>query len=260
MSSTARTRRRLSPASLVLLVIALAIALVGNAWVSGSLTAPAGTAGTATSAPVADESSSSAGMSGIVAIDETALELLESIPIKGKSPRTGYDREGKFGSAWKDVDGNGCDTRNDTLARDLVDLVLSGDCRVMNGTLEEPYEGLTILFQRGEATSSLVQIDHVVALSNAWQTGAQKIGQARREALANDPLNLLAVDGPTNSSKGDGDTATWLPPSKAFRCEYVARQVSVKAEYDLWVTRAEREAMVRVLSACNDQPAFAVAE
>ena len=99
-----------------------------------------------------------------------------------------------------------------------------------------------------------MQIDHVVALSDSWQKGAQQWDAATREAFANDPLNLLAVDGPLNQQKGDGDTATWLPPNKAFRCAYVARQVGVKYTYGLWVTQAEQDAMVRVLSTCPTEP------
>ncbi len=129
----------------------------------------------------------------------------------------------------------------------------------MTGTLVGQYTGKTIGFVRGTATSSLVQVDHVVALSNAWQTGAQQLSQAQRVSLANDPLNLLAVDGRTNSSKGDGDTATWLPPRKTFRCAYVARQISVKATYGLWVTPAEHDAMTRILTACPSERATASA-
>jgi len=93
----------------------------------------------------------------------------------------------------------------------------------------------------------------VVALSNAWQTGAQQLTRQKRIELANDPLELLAVDGPTNQAKGDGDAATWLPPNKAFRCQYVARQIAVKVKYTLWVTSAEKQAMQRVLSDCANQ-------
>ena len=127
-------------------------------------------------------------------------------------------------------------------------------CVVASGTLQDPYSGETIPFVRGQGTSSAVQIDHVVALSDSWQKGAQQWDAATREAFANDPLNLLAVDGPLNQQKGDGDTATWLPPNKAFRCAYVARQVGVKHAYGLWVTQAEQDAMVRVLSTCPDEP------
>jgi len=185
----------------------------------------------------------------------TALALLETLPVKGRAPKTGYDRTGKFGTAWLDVDRNGCDTRNDILARDLEPEVKQGPCKVMSGVLADPYTGKRIDFVRGNTTSLAVQIDHVVALMNAWETGAQQLTQAQRVSLANDPLNLLAVDGPTNSRKGAGDAATWLPPQKSFRCAYVARQVSVKATYGLWVTQAEHDAIARILSACPDEPA-----
>lgn len=188
--------------------------------------------------------------------DSTAIALLATIPIKGKAPKTGYDRTADFGSAWLDVDHNGCDTRNDILARDLLTSVKSGSCTVASGSFVEPYTDTTINFVRGNTTSSLVQIDHLVALSNAWQTGAQQLTQAQRISLANDPINLLAVDGRSNSQKGDGDAATWLPANKAFRCTYIARQVSVKATYGLWVAQAEHDAMLRVLSDCPDARAL----
>lgn len=190
------------------------------------------------------------------ATQTTALALLETLPVKGKSPKTGYARTEKFGTAWLDVDRNGCDTRNDVLARDLHPAAKEGKCKVLTGVLVSPYSGKTIDFLRGQETSALVQIDHVVSLSNAWQTGAQQLTQAQRVSLANDPMNLFAVDGFSNTQKGAGDTATWLPSNKAFRCTYVAHQVSVKATYGLWVAQAEHDAMVRVLSSCPDQMAF----
>jgi Protein of unknown function (DUF1524) len=125
---------------------------------------------------------------------------------------------------------------------------------VLTGTLHDPYSGMTIEFRRGKKTSDDVQIDHVVALSNAWQTGAQQLSLAERELLGNDPLNLLAVSSATNIAKGDADAATWLPPARSYRCAYVARQVAVKATYRLWVTPAERDAIARVLTSCPGQP------
>ncbi|MFP5312479.1 MAG: HNH endonuclease family protein, partial [Actinomycetes bacterium] len=180
-----------------------------------------------------------------------ALDLLATLPIKGRAPKTGYDRA-QFGQAWADVDRNGCDTRNDILKRDLTGLTYTNSvpCKVQSGTLADPYTGTTISFVRGSGTSSAVQIDHVVALSDAWQKGAQQLTAEQRMAFANDPLNLQATDGPTNIKKGDGDAATWLPPNKGFRCEYVARQISVKATYGLWVTQAEHDAMARILGDC----------
>lgn len=185
----------------------------------------------------------------------TARAVLDSLPVKGRAPKTGYAR-GQFGTGWKDPDRNGCDARNDMLARDMSDVTKSGPCKVVSGTLDDAYTGKTIGFVRGNDTSNAVQIDHMVALSNAWQTGAQQISAEQRERLANDPLNLQAVDGPTNQQKSDGDAATWLPPRKGYRCEYVARQVSVKAAYALWVTPPEKEAISRILDTCPDQPAY----
>jgi hypothetical protein len=205
---------------------------------------------------VAPSENASVVISDTTATDTTALALLATIPVKGKAPKTGYDRTGMFGTAWLDVDRNGCDTRNDILARDLTAVAKSGTCRVMTGNLVSPFTASPIEFVRGQDTSALVQIDHVVALSNSWQTGAQQLTQAQRISLANDPINLLAVDGRSNAQKGDGDTATWLPPNKAFRCGYVARQVSVKATYGLWVTQAEHDAMTRVLNACPSELAL----
>ncbi|HJV99517.1 MAG TPA: HNH endonuclease family protein [Arthrobacter sp.] len=191
---------------------------------------------------------------GIAETDAAAaITQLESIPVKGRAPKTGYSRE-EFGPAWADVDRNGCDTRNDILARDLEGETFkpgTRNCVVATGTLADPYTGTTINFVRGNATSSTVQIDHIVPLSDAWQKGAQQLSADQRRQMANDPLNLMAADGPTNGAKGDRDAATWLPPNKAFRCEYVARQTSVKAKYQLWVTPAEHEAIAGILDTCT---------
>lgn len=178
------------------------------------------------------------------------IKAIESLAVKGRAPKTGYSRSA-FGPAWADVDRNGCDTRNDILKRDLTQITFrtkTKDCIVEIGVLADPFSGETINFQRGVRTSALVQIDHVVALSNAWQTGIFKADLATRKSFANDPLNLLAVKGSLNSQKRDGDAATWLPPNKPFRCDYVSRQVEVKVKYNLWLTRAEKEAILRILS------------
>ena len=189
------------------------------------------------------------------ATEVTASSVLSLLPVKGRAPKTGYTRA-QFGQAWADVDRNGCDTRNDMLKRDLTNIaykVKTRDCVVLTGVLVDRYSGETINFIRGNVTSMEVQIDHVVALSNAWQTGAFKLTVVQRTALANDPMNLFAVKGRLNSQKGDGDAATWLPPLKSFRCAYVAQQIAVKAKYSLWVTAPEKEAMVRILTACPKQ-------
>lgn len=179
-----------------------------------------------------------------------AAEALGQLPIKGRAPKTDYSRS-QFGDGWATVDG--CDVRNIILHRDLKDVVVSEDCKVLSGALQDPYTGSVIQFKRGSGTSDDVQIDHVVALSDAWQKGAQQLSAAERKQLANDPLELLAVDGKTNQEKGASDAATWLPPNKTFRCQYVARQIAVKAKYKLWVTQAEHDAMNRILSGCSGQ-------
>lgn len=180
-------------------------------------------------------------------LSHQALASLEQLSVKGRAPKTGYSRT-QFGDGWMAV--NGCDMRNIILVRDLKNVAVSPNCTVLSGDLQDPYTGTLIHFTRGTDTSDDVQIDHVVALSNAWQTGAQYMKFDQRVALANDPLNLLAVDGQANQDKGDGDAATWLPPNKAFRCQYVTRQVKVKNKHQLWVTPAEKEAIQRVLANC----------
>lgn len=180
----------------------------------------------------------------------SARELLDKLEVKGRAAKTEY-RRSQFGDGWG-LSG-GCDMRNIILKRDMRDTT-EASCKVLSGTLDDPYTGKTMSFLRGPDTSDDVQIDHVVALSDAWQKGAQLLSYERRVALANDPLELLAVDGQANQAKGSGDAATWLPPNKSFRCQYVARQISVKYKYQLWVTAAEYDAIVRVLEACPEQP------
>ena len=182
---------------------------------------------------------------------EIARDALAALPTKGRAPKTGYKRS-QFGDGWAKA--GGCDTRNVILRRDLVNAVLGDDnCKVQAGALSDPYTGQRIAFRRSANSSGAVQIDHVVALSNAWQTGAQQLSSEQRISLANDPLELLAVDGPANQQKGDGDAATWLPSNKPFRCQYIARQIAVKKKYSLWVTPPERTAMERILASCPEQ-------
>lgn len=182
----------------------------------------------------------------------TAVTAIAKLPVKGKAPMTGYERS-KFSDGWGSI--GSCDVRNYILKRDLTQLSWRDrpDCTVNSGVLKDPYTGKTIKFRRGVKTSMVVQIDHVVALAAAWRTGAQYISAELRYELANDPLNLLAVDGPTNSKKSDADAATWLPPKKSYRCKYVARQIAVKLKYQLWLVQSEKKAMLRVLEACPGQ-------
>ena len=181
-----------------------------------------------------------------------ALTALATIPIKGRAPKTGYDRD-LFASDWDYS--FGCDMRNKILRRDFIEFQFRSDssCIIATGVLLDPYTGQTIGFVRGVGTSNEVQIDHVVAVSDAWQKGAQQLSSAQRYAFYNDPLNLLAVSGSANAQKSDSDAASWLPSNKAYRCAFVARQVAVKISYNLWVTQAEHDAIYRVLQDCPDQ-------
>ena len=180
-----------------------------------------------------------------------ALTALNQLEVKGRAAKTGYSRA-QF-PHWSDPDRNGCDARNDTLKRDLTNItykVGTRDCKVVGGQLLDPFTGKSLTFS---STKSNIDIDHLVALSNAWQTGAAYFDKAKRTQIANDPLNLLAVDAKLNRQKGDGDAATWLPPAKSFRCEYVAAQIAVKVKYSLWLTAPEKSAMSRVLESCPEQ-------
>ena len=177
-----------------------------------------------------------------------ALTALNKLEVKGRAPKTGYTRS-QF-PHWSDPDRNGCDARNDILKRDLTNITYKSgtrDCKVIAGQLLDPFSGKVITFS---TTKVVIDIDHVVSLSNAWQTGAAYFDKNTRLLIANDPINLLAVDAKLNRQKGDGDAATWLPPNKSFRCEYVAKQVAVKTKYQLWVTASEKSAIKEVLQSC----------
>ncbi|HVM09167.1 MAG TPA: HNH endonuclease family protein [Acidimicrobiales bacterium] len=241
-------RRWLSKLDDALLVVVLA---GGSWWGYGQLTD--------TEAPAADQRAVAGAdaSSGDTQAERThAIDLLRSLEVKWRAPKTGYRRDA-FGQRWADIDGNGCDTRNDVLKRDLERVVFrpgSNACVVESGVLIDPYTASRIDFVKRNATSTAVQIDHAVALSDAWQKGAQTWTDEKRLQFANDPLNLLAIGDAANRQKGDSDAASWLPANKAFRCEYVARQVRVKAKDGVWVTEAERDQIERVLEMCPGQP------
>lgn len=181
-----------------------------------------------------------------------ATDTLEKLEVKGRAPKTGYTRT-KFYDSWPNIEG--CNLRQRILRREFGDTAKLADdnCNVLAGEFDEPYTGQHLQFSEKSAISKGIQIDHVVALSDAWQKGAQNLSKDERYQLATDPLNLLAVDASTNQGKSDGDAATWLPPNKSFRCQYVARQISVKYKYHLWVTEAEKNAMNTVLEVCPNE-------
>lgn len=215
------------------------------------------------------------------------VEALKSLPIRPPHQDIPHYNRHLFGEAWADVDGNGCSTREDVLRRDLdtnaprpavIDKngtvetnrsqpaspgfpdargnlpgVRPDGCKVNHGLLKDPYTGKEIWFQRGQDTSPLVQIDHIVALADAWDSGAWAWDNSRRTALANDPLELVAVAGWANQDKGRSDASQWLPPNAAYHCEYAARQIAVKQKYGLSVTAAEHDALARIIRSCPDQ-------
>ena len=183
-----------------------------------------------------------------------AANVLQSLTVRNSGSSSGYDRY-LFGFRQTDDDGNGCDIREDVLARDMTSVRYKrgSSCQVYTGVLVDPYTGKTIHFLRGVTTSALVQIDHVVALHNAWNSGASSWSTAKRYQFANDPYNLLAVDGNANQDKGDASADEWLPSNKRYRCSYVARQIAVKKKYSLTVTESEKTAMMTTLSSCPAQ-------
>ena len=184
-----------------------------------------------------------------------ATEILEKLEVKGRAPKTGYARD-EFYGGWPTIDG--CSLRQKIIKREFGDTAVLEECNVVAGEFDEPYTGEHKVFSSREEISKGVQIDHVVALSDAWQKGAQYLEREMRYNIATDPLNLLAVDASVNEKKSDGDAATWLPSNKKFRCQYVARQISVKYKYGLWVTEAEKDAISQVLTNCPQEPAIGV--
>jgi hypothetical protein len=183
-------------------------------------------------------------------VTSPAKDALDRLIVRDSAMQADYSRD-KFGSDWISV--GGCDTRNIILNRDLVDTAVNDKCEVVSGKLADPYTGRAINFKRGADTSGDIQIDHVVALADAWRTGAWQMTSTERLKLANDPLELLAVDGKANMEKSDGDASAWLPSNKPFRCQYVSRQIAVKQKYSLWVTQSEKDSINGVLSKCPGQ-------
>lgn len=179
-----------------------------------------------------------------------AADLIGKVTTKGRGPKTGYDRD-EFGYAWMDTaDGvplarNGCDTRNDLLKLHgrNVEFRTGSDCVVVAMDLHDPYTGKDIAWKKAKASE--VQIDHVVPLSYGWQMGASRWSESKREQLANDPLNLLPVEGRANSAKSDSGPAAWLPPDKQIRCAYTVRFAQVALKYEMAVTTADKAMMLK---------------
>lgn len=186
-----------------------------------------------------------------------AADVLTRLEIKGRAPKTGYART-EFYKSWPSV--GGCSLRQVIIKRELGDSARLADngCDMISGEFVESYTGSKMVFYQKSDFSDKIQIDHIVALSDAWQKGAQNKTKEERYQMATDPLNLIAVDASANKQKSDGDAATWLPPNKPFRCQYVARQVSVKYKYGLWVSQAEHDIIKQILETCPNEPAVGV--
>lgn len=184
--------------------------------------------------------------------DNSALAALAKLPVKERESGDDYERS-QFSNSW--ASWRDCNVRQKILNRDVKNVQLDDNgCTVIGGTLTDPYTGRNIELTSKSAVSHKVQIDHVVALSNAWQTGARYLSAEQRKELANDDLELVAVSSSANQDKSDGDASEWLPSNQAFRCPYVARQIAVKLKYHLWVTAAEKNAMTNVLQGCPNEP------
>lgn len=166
------------------------------------------------------------------------VEVPTEVTTPAGASRAGapYDRDA-FGSAWADVDGNGCGQRDDVLLRDLTRVTVDTDgCTVLAGVLADPYTASTVLFERG---ASQVDIDHLVPLAAAWRMGADSWTDAKREAFANDPDNLRASYMGANRSKGDKTLSEWMPENRGFHCEYATEFMAVASKYELAVSPAD---------------------
>ena len=247
-----RRRRRGFAALLALLLIgAAAGVLLWQNRSAGSLSGPSPTWR-------ADEPSGMPSVAGAAPRSpryDAVRRQLKDLPVRGWDRTSDFERS-QFGQAWSDdvnveFGRNGCNTRDDILRRDLKDLVIRPfTCFAQSGTLVDPYTGSVIAFVRGPKTSNSVEIDHVVALADAWYKGARAWDPQRRLDFANDPRNLLAVSPEANFSKAFRDAASWLPPNEAFRCDFVARQIEVKSTYGLWLSAKEKNAMTDVMADC----------
>ncbi|GAA1937388.1 HNH endonuclease family protein [Brevibacterium antiquum] len=192
---------------------------------------------------------------------DKATALIASLETSKAASMKGYDRIPQYGD-WLTGDDSSdpsfCgDTRNDVLNRDFDDItyVHDDDCQIATGTLADPYTGETIDFTRGPSTSAEVQIEHIVSLGYTYRMGAKDWTQDKREAIANDPANLIAVDGPANQSKSDLGPEDWMPTDSgnpAYDCTFVARYAFVADKYELPVTPADRKAMTSTIKACEN--------
>lgn len=173
-----------------------------------------------------------------------AMVKLGALPVKGRAPATGYARA-EF-PHWTRA--GGCDTADAAISKAATGVITLDGCDVQHALINDRYGDQIVEYTKGVRS---VQVDHVVSLKNAWVTGAQKLTREQRRALANDQQNLIATSAKLNQQKGASDAASWLPPNKKYRCEYITRQITIKARYGLWVTPPEKVAMENVLKKCG---------
>lgn len=213
---------------------------------------------TPTEAPSVSAEAPAAGEEPAGGIDTIKVTPVQRIPA--------YDRKAQFtpggkGQDWPDVDGNGCETRDDILFRDLTNVEKRDACVVVSGTLADPYTGKTIDFVKdiyvdGKKTggnSMGVQIDHVVSLKAAWEAGAHAWTQEQRIAFANDPANLIASDGPTNGSKNAKSPAEWMPSdagNASYNCTYATKYTQILVKYDLTASASDLQTLRKTLATC----------
>ncbi|AYC41652.1 HNH endonuclease family protein [Streptomyces griseorubiginosus] len=172
----------------------------------------------------------------------TARTYLASLTVATEN-RTGYDRD--LFPTWITISGT-CNTREYILKRDGSNVVTNSACTATSGSWYSPYDGATW------TAASDLDIDHLVPLAEAWDSGASAWTTAQRQAFANDVTRpqLLAVTDNVNQSKGDQDPATWMPSLTSYRCTYVRAWVQVKYYYDLSVDSAEKTALTNYLANC----------
>ena len=192
----------------------------------------------------------------IVAPGADVLAGISEIPVRIH----GHDyRRAAFGDSWTDDNiapggHNGCDTRNDILDRDLVDKTYVATKRcpgaVATGTLYDPYTNEVIHFTRGNQVGAAVQIDHIVPLALAWDLGARDWTDELRTRFANDPANLIAVQGQANQDKGDEQPADWMPPNHAFWCQYAVQFAAVLRGYGLPVDTPSAPVLREAAATC----------
>jgi hypothetical protein len=254
-----RRRAREQLTITVILAAAVGAGLLASPYVHettlGVPPAPLSSSGAAPDAPTAAGTPAApAGSPAAAAAAIGALQQLQALPLSdGFVP--GYRRDA-FGPAWADMDHNGCDTRNDVLRRDLLDIATrpgTHGCVVLSGILHDPYTGRTIPFRRGETSSMAVQIDHRWPLGLAWQHGAASWTPELREQFANDPAGLAAVDGPANEQKSDSGPAAWMPPNTADACTYATTFVAVATKWRLSIGTADEHALDHTLTGCSTQ-------